>query len=79
MNISDSFKEIIKYSHFWNWVPDWSLVEEIYLAFPNSYSVLSPFAYTYLEEIIRSTTTEYGMKLPDENGSPKNDKSDLIN
>lgn len=74
MNISDSFKEIIKYSHFWNWVPDWILVEEIYLAFPNSYSVLSPFAYSYLEEIIRSTTSEYGMILPDENGKPKKRK-----
>ena len=74
MDISDSFKEIIKYSHFWNWAPDWSLVEEIYLAFPNSFSVLSPFAYSYLEEIIRSTTSEYGMVLLDENSKPKKRK-----
>ena len=74
MDISDSFKEIIKHSHFWNWAPDWSIVEEIYQAFPDSYSVLSPFAYSYLEEIIRSTTSEYGRELLDENRKPKKRK-----
>ena len=71
MNVNDAFEEIMQHSHFWNWSPDWQVVKEIYDAFPNSYSVLSPFAYSYLEELIRSTTSEYGVEILDENGKPK--------
>jgi len=74
MNVSDSFEEILNYSHFWNWAPDWDVVKKVYEAFPESYSVLSPFAYSYLEELIRSTTSEYGIELQDENGKPKKRK-----
>ena len=74
MNISESFEEILKYSHFWNWVPDWDVAQKVYEAFPESYSVLSPFAYSYLEELIRSTTSEYGIELQDKNGNPKKRK-----
>jgi hypothetical protein len=71
MNISESFEEIIKYSHFWNWAPDWQVVKEIYEAFPNSYSVLTPFAYSYLEELIRSISSEYGIEILNEDGKIK--------
>lgn len=71
MNLSESFEEIMLYSHFWNWTPDWQVAKEIYETFPNSYSVLSPFAFSYLEELIRSTTSEYGMEILNENGTPK--------
>lgn len=43
----------------------------MYEAYPDSYSVLTPFAYSYLEELIRSTTSEYGRVLMDENGIAK--------
>lgn len=74
MDISDAFEEIMQHAHFWNWVPDWQLVKEIYEAFPNSFSVLTPFAYTYLEELIRSTTSEYGSEIYDENRKAKKRK-----
>lgn len=61
MDIEDAFDEIIKYAHFWNWGPDWGVAKDIYKTFPNSYSALTPFAYSYLEELIRSTTSEYGL------------------
>jgi hypothetical protein len=60
MNLNEAFNEITNYSHFPNWAPDWEVVREVYQTFPNSYSVLTPFAYSYLEELIRSTTSEYG-------------------
>ncbi len=71
MNINDDFIEICKYAHGWNWVPDLDIVQKIYNTYPESYSALTPFAYTYLEELIRSTTSEYRMELLDENGNPK--------
>ena len=74
MNISDSFDEIILHAHYWNWTPDWGVVMDIYETFPNSFSVLSPFAYAYLEEMIRTTTSEYGVELFDERGTPKKRK-----
>lgn len=74
MSIQKDIEEIKSYTHFWNWLPDWGVVEEIYQAFPNSYSVLTPFAYSYLEEMIRSMTSEYGMELLDESGNPKKRK-----
>ena len=71
MDISEAFEEIMQHAHYFNWVPDLQVTKEIYEAFPNSFSVLTPFAYTYLEELIRSTTSEYGSELYDENGMPK--------
>ena len=70
MSINDDFIKIIEYAHYWNWVPDWGVLQEVYQAFPNSYSVLTPFAYTYLEEMIRSTTSEYGIEISDDSGKP---------
>lgn len=40
------FDEICDYAHMWNWAPDWYMVKQIYTTFPDSYSVLTPFAYT---------------------------------
>ncbi len=34
----------------------------------------TPFAYAYLEELIRSTTSEYGIEILDESGKPKRRK-----
>ena len=64
--IKDAFNTIQLYSHMWNWCPDIVLAEEIYEQFPNSYSILTPFIYSLLEEIIRSTTSEYGRQLDGE-------------
>lgn len=55
----------------WNWAPDWDILRQVYLAFPNSYSVLTPFAYSYMEELIRSTTSEYGREFVPKNGTKK--------
>ena len=66
MDIEDAFDEIMKYVHFWDWVPDWGVARDVYKKIPNSYSVLSPFAYSYLEELIRSTTSEYPLQFRDE-------------
>lgn len=74
MNISESLYKILNYSHIWNWAPDWGEFIDIYEAFPMSYSVLSPFAYSYLEELIRTTTSEYGIEILDESGKPKRRK-----
>jgi hypothetical protein len=74
MKISDAFEEIYDHTHFWNWGPDWEIFRKVYEAFPDSYSILIPFAYSYLEELIRSTTSEYGLELKDENGLSKRRK-----
>ncbi len=74
MNIEEAFEEIMNYAHYWNWVPDWQIANEIYKSFPSSFSVLSPFAYSYLEELIRSTTSEYGREICDDNGRPKKNR-----
>ncbi len=66
--IIDDFKEIERFTYSKNWLPDWEIVVQIYEKFPDSYSVLTPFAYTYLEELIRSTTSQYGTVAVDENG-----------
>lgn len=70
MDISNDFEKIIENSHFWNWVPDWVLVRDIYNNFDNSYSVLTPFAFSYLEELIRSMTTDYSKEKMDKFGNP---------
>lgn len=74
MNINESFTEILNYAHFWNWAPDWDIVQKIYQEYPESYSVLTPFAYAYLEELIRSTTSEYGIEIHDNSGNTKRRK-----
>lgn len=71
MNTNNDFTEIMNHAHYWNWVPDWDVVQKVYQVFPESYSVLTPFAYAYLEELIRSTTSEYGIEILDESGKPK--------
>lgn len=67
-NIENNFDIIIEYAHFWDWAPDWGIVKDIYENFPESFSVLTPFAYCYLEELIRSTTSEYGYEFKNEKG-----------
>ena len=74
MSVFDDFETILDYAHFWNWAPDWNVVKDIYLRIPESYSVLTPFAFTYLEEMIRSTTSEYSMPFFDREGNPNNFK-----
>lgn len=74
MNVDDYFKEIMDYAHFWNWLPDWGVAQKVYQTVPNSFSVLTPFAYSYLEELIRSTTSEYGIEILDDSGQPKRRK-----
>ena len=53
--------------------------KNVYLTFPNSYSVLTPFAYSYLEELIRSTTSEYGRELVNTDGTLKKNRKVSIN
>ena len=74
MSVFDDFETILDYAHFWNWAPDWNVVKDIYSRIPESYSVLTPFAYSYLEELIRSTTSEYGIPFLDRNGKKNNFK-----
>ncbi len=74
MKLDEDFDEISKHTHYWNWYADWHICQNIYKAYPESYSVLTPFAYAYLEELIRSTTSEYGIELYDESGNPKKRK-----
>lgn len=74
MSIINDFDTIYDYTHMWNWGPDWIIVKDIYIAFPDSYSILTPFAYTYLEELIRSTTSEYGVPLLNREGKKNNIK-----
>lgn len=50
------------------------MVQEVYQSFPNSFSILTPFAYSYLEVLIRSTTSEYGIEILDDSGKPKRRK-----
>lgn len=71
MNIESDFQEIMEYAHFWNRLLDWQIAKKIYTEFPDSYSVLTPFAYAYLEEVIRSITSEYGREIIDESGKGK--------
>jgi len=69
--IQDDFREIMQYAHYLNWLPDWDILQDIYKTIPMSFSILTPFAFTYLEEIIRSTTTEYSLPFNQRNGSPQ--------
>lgn len=74
MPVFEDLETILDHAHFWNWAPDWSVVKDIYSRIPESYSVLMPFAYSYLEELIRSTTSEYGIPFLDRNGKKFNFK-----
>lgn len=74
MKLDEDFDEIVNYTHWRNWYADWDILRNIYKAYPDSYSVLIPFAYAYLEELIRSTTSEYGMEVFDESEKPKKRK-----
>ena len=75
MVLNEAFDEIYNYTHMRNWGPDWEVLRRVYIAFPNSYSILTPFAYTYLEELIRSTTSEYGRELVNTNGPLKKNRT----
>lgn len=70
MSVFEDFDEIMEHAHFWNWVPDWNVAKEVYIKVPDSYSVLTPFAYTYLEEMIRTTTSDYGIPPFTRDGQP---------
>ena len=59
----DEYVKKISSSTHLNWISDIELAMEIYKAYPGSYSVLFPFMYSYLEECIRSLTTEFGKNL----------------
>lgn len=70
-HFNDDIDRIVEYSHMWNWAPDWEVLRDVYLQHSDSYSILTPFAYAYLEELIRSTTTEYGKELLDDSGGQR--------
>ena len=69
-NIFKYFEEIMDFAHWKNWLPDWEIVKNIYNTFPDSYSVLTPFAYAYLEELIRTTTSDYGTRITNKKMKP---------
>ena len=70
MSVCNDLDKIWEHSHFWNWSPDWLIVKEVYEKVPESYSVLMPFAYSYFEEMIWTTMSEYGLPLFDREGKP---------
>lgn len=72
MTIDECFNRIIEYGHVYNWCDDLRLLKEIYNKFPDSYTVLMPFAYSYLEELIRSMTSNYGRVPVDKEGNAQN-------
>ncbi len=61
--IRKDFDILIDNSHAFNWCPDLIIARDIYFYDKRTCSILTPFMYAYLEEIIRSTTTEYGRAL----------------
>ena len=63
MGIKNDFDVLIDNSHAFNGCPDLIIARDIYFNDKRTCSVLTPFMYAYLEEIIRSTTTEYGRDL----------------
>lgn len=77
MSIEEDLDQIMDSAHFWNWLPDWNIVKEIYSKIPNSYSVLTPFAFTYLEELIRSMTSDYEYGIVDRSGNSRKVKVGL--
>lgn len=71
MSIEEDFNKILETAHIYDWKPDIQIAKEIYFKFPDSYSVLTPFFYSYLEETIRSTTSEYGKEIYNKDGTLK--------
>ncbi len=51
-----------------HWRVDWELAKKIYEVESESYSVLEPFAYSYLEYLIRYKTSQCGDNICDKNG-----------
>ena len=74
MNFAQDMEIILQYAHYWNWLPDWIVLQRVDSEFTDAYSILTPFAYSYLEEMIRSTTSEYGIELLDKKGNPRRRK-----
>ena len=74
MNFEQDMDIILQYAHYWNWLTDWITLQNVYSEFSDIYSILTPFAYSYLEKIIRSTTSEYGIELLDKKGNPRKRK-----
>ena len=70
MSVFDDFDLILDYAHMWNCAPDWYLAQSIYKKFPESYSILTPFAYSCLEEMIRTTTSDYELPPFDRDKQP---------
>ena len=62
------FERIIDHAYFRNWAPDWEMAKNVYTKFPDSYSILTSFAYYYFEELMRSTTSEYEMPFLNKDG-----------
>lgn len=67
----DKLENVLQYAHYWNWLPDLNVVVEIYKSRDDAYSVLLPFMFTYLEESVRTLTSEYGMLEPNEPNKKK--------
>lgn len=74
MDFEKDIEIILNYAHYWNWLPDWIVLQKVYNKFDDSFSILTSFAYSYLEEMIRSTTSEYGIELLDEKGNTRKRK-----
>lgn len=74
MSFENDLDTILQYAHYWNWAPDWLVLKKVYMEHPETYSILTPFAYSYLEEMIRSTTSEYGIEILDINENGKKRK-----
>lgn len=79
MDLSKDFEILFNYAHYWNWLPDLDVAEKIYRTFPDSYSVLTPFMYSYLEEMIRTNTSEYGIVAFDKNNKRKEHRAVGLN
>lgn len=59
--INKDLKTIEKYAHANHWLYDWTLLHRLYISEPDTYSLFTPFAFSYLEELIRSTTSKYSL------------------
>lgn len=50
------------------------LLKKFYKKFPDAYAILTPFAYAYLEELIRTLTSDYMIPVQDRDGNQNNKK-----
>lgn len=66
MSSLSNYDVLARYAHIWNWLPDSVAVKDVCHAFQESYSALFPFAYSYMEELIRSMTGEYCKAPPED-------------